>query len=347
MAKKYFIDDSCHNIGGVGDPDFDIYVQEAMRLARRAVIRLQSATDSDFARVYNVLMKTPKNDTATYPRGPHWCLLNGHKGKGDPAPPKTVLQHVLANLCDFGTNWTRTRVRTEADVKLYADQLKRFKPHATIPRLWEDAPNDIYLPDSLIKCVENGVPVPKSTVAAIHISGYNNGKVSTIDFFPRSWRGMNQPIFQILGGGLEVGGDIPLPMDQISIMNLPKYIIHEFMHCYAYGCDDTNGPYPKGNPWLYSMRLEKSKAYQDADTMSMLAFVAGFADVKRSGKAKGGFTLDRIWDTIPGPTDLGAHTQLCGVPGTGNKWDPDFKGTPCKSNTAYEGLLVYYEDITK
>ena len=89
--------------------------------------------------------------------------------------------------------------------------------------------------------------------------------------------------------------------------------------------------------------------------MSMLAFVAGLASVKRKGKATGGFTLDRSWDTIPGPTDLGAHTKPYGVPGTGDKWHPEFKGTlpPGKPvsklnpNGAHFGWLVYYEDITQ
>ena len=66
---------------------FDHYVTEAMGWARRAAERLGSKTDADFARVFNVIMKTPKGDVEGASRSHMWQQFNGFQSEEEYESP--------------------------------------------------------------------------------------------------------------------------------------------------------------------------------------------------------------------------------------------------------------------
>lgn len=55
----YWVDESCSS-----RPDWDEYLKEALTMAAKANARIQSATDSDYANVFQKVFNTPKTDAA-------------------------------------------------------------------------------------------------------------------------------------------------------------------------------------------------------------------------------------------------------------------------------------------
>lgn len=74
-TKYYYIDNSANNharLATQGTRSFDDFVRSAQHWARRAVERLQDRNDTDFARVFNVIFKTPKSNRDPLPNSRRW-----------------------------------------------------------------------------------------------------------------------------------------------------------------------------------------------------------------------------------------------------------------------------------
>lgn len=122
----YFIDTTCDiNARNAtrGNRSFDFFVQAAQRWARRAVERLRDSNDRDFARVFNVIFKTRKNDRVLLPRPHRWQERFGFQDDRDWVP---TLDHVINVLSDFGNNWRITKNRQEANLRFFSDNRSRW-----------------------------------------------------------------------------------------------------------------------------------------------------------------------------------------------------------------------------
>lgn len=81
----YWVDNSCL----AKDPQFLQYTEEALKMAQRAAERIQSGSDTDFARAYETVMKVSKDHPITYPRTQAYTRL-WSEGR-----PETVVQQVV------------------------------------------------------------------------------------------------------------------------------------------------------------------------------------------------------------------------------------------------------------
>ena len=122
----YFIDSTCDiNARNAtrGNESFDFFFRAAQRWARRALERLRDNSDTDFARVFNVIFKTRKNDRVSLPRPHRWQSRFGYQDDCDWVP---TIDHVIRVLYDFGHNWRRTENRQEANLSFFSDNRRRW-----------------------------------------------------------------------------------------------------------------------------------------------------------------------------------------------------------------------------
>lgn len=343
VKKTYWIDGSCHGYFGIGAADFDVYVQEAMRLARLTVARLNSPTDTDFARVWNVIFKAPKEDQTKFPPSNDWYSTHRCQ-KDEEKDNKTALEHVKSYLEDFGHNWVRTSNRDEANVRIYSGPLSRFKVDPERPDEWVDSDNLVVLPSDW---AVNGVLVPPPTYGAFMSDSYADKNVATMTICDLSWEGVMDQIPQTFDPTTFV---ISAEYKELCIMDieqgfLPRVILHEFMHYSQYACEDHDGEV--GSGWEHAIELKRCHAYQEADAIATLGYMAGMADVLQVGKTTGGWTLDRRWDDIPATATLKSDEK----PASADKWNPKYIGLGMfglpKENLVVNGKLLFYDDITK
>lgn len=122
----YFIDSTCDSNARNatrGNQSFDSFVQAAQLWARRAVERLRDNSDTDFARVFNVIFKTRKNDRTILPRPHRWQNRFGFQDDCDWVP---TIDHIIQVLYDFGNNWHRTEDRQRASLRFFSDNRRRW-----------------------------------------------------------------------------------------------------------------------------------------------------------------------------------------------------------------------------
>ncbi|KAM7203011.1 hypothetical protein V8F20_004258 [Naviculisporaceae sp. PSN 640] len=335
--KYYWIDPSCDGIYGL---EFDTYVQEARALALRAAQRLANPTDTDFARVYNILFKMPKTATTEYPLPDRWFMLNCLSAIHPNLRHKnTVFNHVLSALVDFATDWEKTDIRERAHVRIYNNSAWRVKFNHQDPKGHD--------PVNSISFVTNEAVLKASSSALLFANhnqlggpkGLETLRRCTLDLYMKAWvapacnyhlsmKSLNDWV-------------VSTSAKQIDVLGCAKYMMtnivaHEFMHTHTYGFDD--GPHEGTNKrtagWDYVMQAKKEHAWQSADAMALLMFAAGVADMRPEGKSKGGFTLPRYWDSIPG-----SHEPVEGE--KNQKWDPQYP-----FNSALKGKFHFYDDLT-
>lgn len=246
LVKQYFIDSSCDEEAG---GDFEtLYLLEARHWAKRAFERLRSDTDEDFARVFNIIFKTPKNDTRRYPMPKRWRDWFGNYDKHS----ETLVNHVLRVLHDFAHNWARTDKRTEADVRIYAGKrgLRRCLP----------------LPDENMYDSENGMLTDSDDLDGLdgfctnlpyQIHNFKTEKEhrSVIDICPPPWKARstlsthNAVLSAFDTALLQCGNQNTIDqriscvkVGDISRTLIPMLIFHESMHAHPYLLDDSHLP---------------------------------------------------------------------------------------------------------
>jgi hypothetical protein len=122
--KTYWIDPSCDQMALAGPPyrTMDSYIQEAMNWARRALIRLRSEMDTDFHRVFNVIMKTPLADTEIIKKSDPWSAVHENFRTGFQDVQLTAREHVESVLQDFSAMWVRTSSLQDSDLRISCNQ---------------------------------------------------------------------------------------------------------------------------------------------------------------------------------------------------------------------------------
>lgn len=134
----YFIDASCDiNARNAtrGNKSFDFFVRAAQAWARRAVERLQDNSDTDFARVFNVVFKTPKTNRTPLPRPHRWQTRFGYQDDRHWIP---TIDQVIKVLSDFGNNWLRTNDRHQANLRFFSDNRRRWLDGGRDPESQQD-----------------------------------------------------------------------------------------------------------------------------------------------------------------------------------------------------------------
>ncbi|KAK4044404.1 hypothetical protein C8A01DRAFT_31458 [Parachaetomium inaequale] len=351
--KLYWIDPSCDEAAG---GDFEtLHVLEARHWAKRAYERLCSDTDTDFARVFNLIFKTPKTDTKFFPRPDNWQEVHGdHLDQW-----QTSSQHVLAVLYDFAHNWARTDNRQEADVRIYAGArgLSRWQP---LLAGLDGSGNTHFDP---INClVASGVDRDNLQAFTAYFStptpvDENEHPLrGTIDLGPGAWAVPEPPQISVtslstLDPALLLSENnqdgAPVTITHLSRSLVTRLLLHEFMHVHGYLLDDSHDYDNEDGTagWWFCMRRWKGEAAVCAEPVAMLGLWAALADMRPAGMARGGFTVERGWDEIPGGwedvhpdgrDDDEAEEE-------GMKWDEDWMDG---GNSALKGELRFYEDIT-
>lgn len=346
--KQYWIDSSCDEAAG---GNFETYITEARHWAKRAYERLRSASDTDFARVFNVIFKTPKTDTVPCSKPSFWQLVNGIQPEDGWKPSA---QHVLEVLHDFARNWTRTANREAAHVRIYANRgLRRWRRLADGRRY--DPVNHVYLTgdwDDLVagEAFTSWV-LPRHPPANTR----ENPSRVTIDICPSAWAGGLRSLADLDPAVLLRPSTNHAPkaivsasattIADLSPTLLPRLLFHEFLHCRAYLLDD----HPRDGEtsgWEYCMRRKKGEAAGCAESVALLGLWAALADMRPAGRVRGGFSVDRRWDRIPGGWDDGEvfsdDEGDSSEDVEGRKWDRTYPG-----NTAVKGVLVWYADLTQ
>ncbi|KAK4132090.1 hypothetical protein BT67DRAFT_484675 [Trichocladium antarcticum] len=335
VRKYYWIDRSCNELG---NGDVEAYITEARHWARRAYDRLRSRRDTDFARVFNVIFKTPKSDQVPYPKPSLWRLLNGTQPKAEWV---ATIHHVLHLLHDFSHNWSRTPHREMADVRLYFNAgAKRwvsiadgrlYDPvnHVYNSSNWDDLTDSEAVTSFVLPCT----PAP---------GRHENPQRVTIDLLPPDY---STPGDRFSLAQIDPDAIATLGIHGLTRAVLPRVLLHQFMRTRAYLLDDFPGDDETAG-WEYCMRRRKGEAAGCAESIAMLGLWAGLADMRPAGKKRGGFTMDRAWDLIPGGWDdehVLRDDEGEGVirdGGTG-KWDVRLRG-----NGPVHGEVRFYEDMT-
>ncbi|KAK3329835.1 hypothetical protein B0H66DRAFT_610947 [Apodospora peruviana] len=304
VLKLYFIDPSCDEaVAG----SFESYIHEARYLAKRAAERLQNPKDTDFARVFNVIFKTPKTDTAKYLGGP--SLWQHMREFSEDWEPKTVYEQTLFVLIDFATSWTRTNDREAAHVRIYADHGARWEINAADSTDGYDPVNHLILTGDFDNLIQGQAFTCWMKPKDDTLMSNENSERTTIDLCssildglidqeasaPMSLQdftaGRNQQWVAKQGGKINIG--------DLGEHLLTRIIFHEFMHCAEYGLDDAPADADSErltSGWAYCMSLKKKTASASAESMAYLALWAGMAE--------GGYTMDRRWDAVPGSNGL-------------------------------------------
>lgn len=120
----YYVDPTCETkCRQATGQSFHAYFQRAQRRASRAVDGLRDELDIDFARVFNVIMKTPKADQVLFPRsfecqqlGLNKLLVSSCKSRSEWA---TTLDHVLSDLRILSQFWRPTDDRRVSHVRFF------------------------------------------------------------------------------------------------------------------------------------------------------------------------------------------------------------------------------------
>ncbi|AEO66217.1 uncharacterized protein THITE_2128311 [Thermothielavioides terrestris NRRL 8126] len=324
--KVYWIDQSCHDAAG---SNFDEYVIEARRWARRAYERLRNPKDTDFARVFNLIFKTPTTDKTPCSKSFRWQQAHGLQPESE---WKSSYENVMSVLHDFAFNWARTSHREKADVRIYSAPggFSRWKPdlehkhlYDPINHVWYHNGADVFHTCQAFVSNKRPARLPAGMVLSLDrldpalvkrmTTGDSKGKLAAVGLF--------------------------------SPWLLSRLLFHEFMHASCYMLDDHLTDPEGTSGWAYCMRRKKGRAASCAESLAMLGLWAALADLRPAGEPKGGFSVDRRWDQIPGGWDdeevFEDDDEKEKKRKQTKKWDPNWPG-----NGALKGEMVFYRDLT-
>lgn len=251
---------------------------------------------------------------------------------------KTVFGHVMSALTDFAIDWEKTAIREKAHVRVYNNCGLRFVYYRKANLAHDPingmsvVTNEIFMKNLAQACtVTNPSYYPGS-------NGRENPLRSTIDLpmhaclgpackYPHlSMRSLQDSVASTSARRVDV--------HRSGFFMITRLLAHEWMHTHTYGFTDGSSHGTNGHTgdWTYIMGEKKEQVWENAEAIALLIFAAGVADMRPEGMTKGGFTVPRSWDSIPGSHDP-VDTNL--------KWDRDYP-----FNSAAGGEFVFYEDLT-
>ncbi|ROW08352.1 hypothetical protein VMCG_03247 [Cytospora schulzeri] len=361
--KYYFIDLTANNRARAathGTRSFNDFVRAAQHWAKRAVERLQDRNDTDFARVFNIIFKTPINNGTTLPKSRRWQMRYRVQSDHEWRP---TINHVVSVLSDFANNWTQTTNRQRSNVRFFSDDRQRFRraPNG----MYYDLVNHVYYPDSenwedldMGQAVGSS-GIPGSVAELPHINPQirqmtlqENPDRYVIDISANAWRSFTD-WDQWLG---RQGDFANVDLERLIETSMTRLVLHEILHAPPYLLDDAlrdEDPSAATSGWGWTMKCKKGAAHRNAESLALLGLWAVLADTLPPGAAGGGFSLDRSWDRIPGSReDVGDDFEEEELdadqrPPWTQRWTLELPyPPPLNVNQAVAGVIVAYRDIT-
>lgn len=266
IPRYYYLDASM-------DKDFDKIFSRARSWAASALKRLDDPKDSEFKKVFQNIFKTSVTDTQPMPRSPGF--QPSQQGELQPLP---VISHVRRELHSLAHGWIRTDKREEAEVRIHRNALQRY---VQIGPSFHDPVNGMIPIDS--NWEENFRWIWSNWNAFVIRTRqeddpkHQNSRRSVIDFTENAqtnwehWVGISLHAYHV-----------DLVMDGL----LEHILIHEMMHCEAYGLLDFHNELGETSCWDLVARLTKGEAYICAESIAMLCLAAAVADSLPAGLDK-------------------------------------------------------------
>lgn len=256
----YFIDPSC------GD-DFEATFRRCQHWAQRAVERLNDPTDTDFARCFHVIFKTPKEDRELMPRSHNWLRVWANPRTSLPqnltnegTDPLPVVDHVRRDLQSFATEWQRTGNRAQAEVRIHVRDRRRYREQDIEERRgrrrhyhlldganwmvagkgdnWAEEWNNVWDPkedESIVPFAQTRLTTTESVIGTAPPNPHNINR-TVIDFMDALWINGGPAVYDNLqldeqpdlwSRGICRFGDITQRMVETTL-------IHEMMHTNRY-----------------------------------------------------------------------------------------------------------------
>lgn len=272
MATRYYYLDA-----SIGDlEDFEALFKRAQSFAARALHRLTDhPLDPEFARVFEHIFKTPVMDVEPMMRSASFSPTDG-QGRDHELRP--VLAHVCRELYSFASDWGRTFHRTQADVRIHFDGAVRYVQHSGYPGELFDPVNHMFALRSIeeMEWLWHNAYAITSCRRSLDPS-FNprreHSQRSVIDFAEvmqydqSTWGKWTR---------LDLFG---LSVDFVAIDLLETILIHEMMHCDAYGLQDFCSDSGRTGGWDMIMGVTKQQSYVCAESIAMLCLAAALADL--------------------------------------------------------------------
>ncbi|KAM7193051.1 hypothetical protein V8F20_008567 [Naviculisporaceae sp. PSN 640] len=290
--KYYYIDPSCDVDGN----DFNTFITEAKYLARRAAERLQSPSDTDFARVFHILFKMPKTDTTLHTLPDLWHSLNKQDHLDAAQRPKrAVIDQVMYALRDFASDWQQTNNRAQAEIRIYHDDISR----------WDYDEQEDFSADWTNNVYANGdvTSLPSNVQAFI--------TTDRLEYPPDGWSASVQALQAMINRIGVPGNPSTLNINDQATYMITRLIAHEWFHSTSYGFEDGSDATVCGaatSGWAHMMSEPRDQAWNNAEALALLIIAAGLAELRPYGETRGGFTIDRSVD----PANPGADSAAVG-----------------------------------
>lgn len=345
----YYIDPSCDaKCKHVTGQPFDVYFKRAQHWAARALARLADPHDTDFARVFNVVMKAPRADGERLPRAARWQGLC-RAGLQPAGEWQTAYQHVCRDLSVLARCWRPTASRGLAHVRFFSDDRRRWR--AARGRDGRPVPFDpvnhlVYSGDWA--ALADGQAARTGLHPGWAAPAGENPARWVVDFGDGFWKGVEDEARFISG----YDSLSRVPINDLIVSSLARVVFHEMMHAPPFHLDDIplDG---ETCTWEVVMHSKKGEAHRNAESMAVLGLWAYLADTRPAGWKKGGYSLDRNWDRIPGgwedikndfdEDDLDEEERGTGV--TAGQSSQKWKAV--RGNHAVRGVMIPYSDLTR
>ncbi|KAK0731023.1 hypothetical protein B0H67DRAFT_639455 [Lasiosphaeris hirsuta] len=188
-----------------------------------------------------------------------------------------------------------------------------------------------------------------------------NGNRTTIDICEAAWNPEPEDkeaaplpfsLGQFPGTELERRGLHTVNIGDLGDALMTRLIFHEFMHARCYLLDDFRADEATSS-WAYCIARKKGEAAGCAESMAYFSLWAGLAGLRPLGKTRGGLTMDRGCDSIPGynqdvitfsddeDDDDDAEDGEVKEDKSTRKWDAKHP-----RNDMVRGRITYYQNLT-
>lgn len=283
VIRYYYLDASVGNPHG-----FEALFMRAQSFAASALERLTDhPLDPDFARVFEHIFKTPVTDVEPMRRSAKFRPTNGQGGDYEMRP---VLAHICRELYSFANDWSRTLNRTQAEVRIHFDGADRCVQY--LGGIF-DPVNYMFNSESMEDAA--------STWRDAHAYVLNNRpEHPTLNPW---WEHSQRNVIDFTHAAVSVqatwekwaraslGGRC---VDVVTTGLLETILIHEMMHCEAYGLQDFRCGSGGTGGWDVIMSVTKQESYVCAESIAMLCLAAALADLQPTHLPSGyGYTIRR------------------------------------------------------
>lgn len=270
----FFLDDSAG--------EFEVLFKRAQFFASRALARLDDPADTQFAKVFELIFKTPLHDTEPMNRSPDFQPAPEQNREAE-LQPRPVLAHVRRELYSFAYLWARTGNRAQAEVRIHWDGMGRYAKQGAS---FFDTVNFLVRPYSM-KTMKETFGECTATITGLPpvdprlIPEGENPQRVVIDFTDLARR--KQVSWEATAESDLAG----LFVNSVADDLLEITLIHEMMHCRAYRLVDFHDENKATSGWKLVAGLTKEQSYTCAESIALLCLAAALAELKPPGQPLG------------------------------------------------------------